>query len=124
MLSQKQESWIPLTLAREPKRVLFIGMASGISANAVLDFPVSSLETAELVPGVVDAARRHFEPWSGRLFRDQRARVLAADGRRVVQARGPAAWDVIICDLLLPASEGTSALYSRDFLETALDATE
>ena len=40
LLSQQHESWIPLTLAPDPRRVLFIGMASGISANAALDFPI------------------------------------------------------------------------------------
>ncbi len=121
LLSQKQESWIPLTLAPNPQRVLFIGMASGISANAALDFPIAQLDTAELVPGVVRAARTHFGEWNERLFRDPRARIRNADGRRVVQAAAPQSWDAIICDLLLPASEGTSALYSRDFLKQAAD---
>lgn len=118
MLSQKQEAWIPLFLAANPKRVAFIGMASGISADAILDFPVRELDAIEVVPEVAKAAREHFGAWNARLFRDRRARVIVDDGRRVIQeSREP--YDLIICDLMHPAQEGTGSLYSLDFFRTA-----
>jgi len=112
--AQKQESWIPLLFHRNPKRVCFIGMASGISAAAALDFPIAELDAVEVVPEVIRAAREQFAPWNRRLFADPRARIVGHDGRHVIRAaREP--YDVIMVDLMLPAQDGTASLYSRDF---------
>ncbi|HEY3332706.1 MAG TPA: hypothetical protein VGK19_21925 [Capsulimonadaceae bacterium] len=117
MLSQQQEAWLPLALTPAPRRVAFIGMASGVSANAVLDFPVEHLDAIELNPQVEEAARNEFGQWNARLYRDPRSRVIVNDGRYVVeQARQP--YDTIICTLLLPSQEGTASLYSHDFFES------
>lgn len=116
--SQKQESWIPLLLCKNPRHVAFIGMASGISATAVLDFPIERLDAIEIVPEVIQAAREHFHEWNARLFSDPRASVIANDGRHVIQS-SIARFDLVICDLLQPAQEGTSSIYSRDFLSAA-----
>ncbi|MEI6520022.1 MAG: MFS transporter [bacterium] len=113
--SQQHESWIPLLLAPNPQRVAFIGMASGISADAALDYPISQLDAIELVPDVVKAAHENFQKWNNRLFTDQRASILKNDGRYVIQtATQP--YNVVIIDLLHPALEGTASLYSADFL--------
>ena len=119
LLSQKQEAWLPLTLCNNPKRVLFIGMASGISANAVLDFAVDKLIAAELVPAVAKAAKTHFQPWNERLFSDPRAEIAIDDGRSVMK-RQTEPLDAIICDLFLPHRDGVASLYSTNFFESAL----
>lgn len=116
--SQRHQSWVPLLLSRNARRVCTIGMAAGISADAVLDFPVEHLDAVELVPEVVEVAKRHFEPWNARLFTDPRSRVLVDDGRHIL-AVGGAGYDAIICDLLFPAEEGTAHLYAREFFELA-----
>jgi spermidine synthase len=118
LASQQQESWIPLLLCSNPQRVAFIGMASGISASAALDFPIKNLDAIELVPEVTRAARDHFGAWNARLFSDPRARVCINDGRFVIQS-STTPYDLIICDLFLPGQEGTSSLYSREFLASA-----
>ena len=105
-------------LHEDAKNVAFIGMASGISATAALDFPLDHLTSIELVPEVVTAASEHFASWNERLFTDPRSRVIRHDGRFVMQSsRDPL--DVIICDLLHPAQDGTASLYSREFFESA-----
>lgn len=114
LTSQRDESWIPLAMSPNPKRIAFIGMASGVSAAAALDFPIEHLDAIEINPQVVRAARERFAPWSGRLFHDSRAQIVVGDGRYVLQtARRP--YDTVICTLMLPSQEGTSALYSSDF---------
>jgi spermidine synthase len=115
LLSQKHESWLPLALSRHPQRVAFIGMASGISANAALDFPIEKLDAIEIVPEVARAAREQFGKWNARLFADPRASICINDGRFVILSTH-APYDLIICDLLLPAQEGTSSIYSKNFL--------
>lgn len=116
--SQHHQSWVPLLFCRQPERVLTIGMASGISADAALDFPIKQLIAVELVPEVIRAARDHFAPWNARLFTDPRATVMAGDGR-VVLNRLPGKFDAILCDLFFPQEEGTATLYSRDFFLNA-----
>lgn len=118
LLSQRQESWLPLLFCAQPDRVACIGMASGISAAAVLDFPVRTLDAVELAPEVAHAARAHFRAWNDALFTDPRAHLSVNDGRFILQdAATP--YDLVICDLLLPSLEGTGTLYSRDFFTAA-----
>lgn len=118
LLAQRQQAWLPLTLAERTDRVLFIGMGAGISANAVLDFPVRELVAVEVLPAVARTARTEFAAWNGRLFNDARARVVVGDGRRVARS---GQWDVVIVDLLWPAADGTGHLYSRDFFREVRD---
>lgn len=118
--SQQHQGWVPLLFCPKPERALTIGMASGISAAAMLDYPVKELIAVELVPGVVEAAQRHFAPWNGALFTDKRAKVLIGDGRAVLN-RLPGKFDAIVCDLFFPDEDGTANLYSRDFFTNARD---
>jgi spermidine synthase len=113
---QKQESWIPLILHANPQNVSFIGLASGISAAAALDFPISSLQAVELVPEVITAAREHFGQWNQKLFQDKRVSLVRHDGRQAIQA-SKENYDVIIITLLQPDQDGVSNLYSRNFFE-------
>lgn len=119
MRTQQLEAWLPLVLNPEPKRVLFIGMASGISASAVLEFSVAELTAVELSPEVVHAARAHFSQWNATLFTDERATVRVDDGRHLLAQEG--GWDLIIGDLFNPVRAGASQLYSRDYFELARD---
>lgn len=121
LLTQRNQSWIPLTLTvAEAPRVLMLGMGSGISAEAALDFPVASLEVIELVPEVVDAAREWFGPWNARLFEDPRVTLRVADGRHFLAAApDEERWDLIVCDLFLPARTGARYFYTRTFFEQA-----
>ena len=120
MSSQQHEGWVPLLFCRRPERVLTIGMAAGISANAMLDYPIQELDAVELIPEVARAARENFGEWNHRLFSDPRAKVMIGDGR-VVLARLPGKYDAIVCDLFFPVEDGTANLYSRDFFRRARD---
>jgi len=120
MSSQRHEGWVPLLFCRNPERVLTIGMAAGISADAMLDFPIKQLDAVELIPEVVQAAHDHFGEWNHRLFSDPRVKIMIGDGR-VVLGRLPDKFDAIICDLFFPAEDETANLYSRDFLSHARD---
>jgi spermidine synthase len=114
LVTQLNQAWLPLLFADSVDRVSVIGMASGITASGVLDYPVRELTAIELVPEVVRVAREHFQPWNGRLFTDSRARIVVGDGRLVLRTlKDPQ--DVVICDLLFPQEDGAANLYSLDF---------
>lgn len=112
--SQWHQSWVPLLFHPKPDRVVTIGMAAGISAAAALDAPLKQMQSIELVPEVVAAARRHFGPWNERLFSDPRSEVLIGDGRTHL-ARMSQGIDLLIGDLFFPAEEGSALLYSEEF---------
>ncbi|OGV70843.1 MAG: hypothetical protein A2283_13285 [Lentisphaerae bacterium RIFOXYA12_FULL_48_11] len=117
LTAQRMQSWIPLLFCSRPERVVTIGMASGISAAAALDFPIKELHSVELVPEVVTAAHDHFGEWNTKLFSDPRSHVHVADGR-VKLEQLPGKFDVITCDLFFPIEDGTAFLYSHDFFES------
>ncbi|MDG2303348.1 MAG: fused MFS/spermidine synthase [Candidatus Binatia bacterium] len=108
---------LPLALHGAPQRVFFLGLGSGITAASALAHPVKHVIATELLPEVVEASRSYFEESAGALFSDERAQVLAVDGR-IHLATTHETWDVIISDLFIPWHEGTGSLYTKEHFET------
>lgn len=106
---------LPLLLHPDPARVALIGVATGMTASAVLDFPVERALAIELVPGVRDALA-DFAPWNRAFFRDPRVEVLVADGRDHLRGTRER-FDVVIGDLFVPWEAGTGDLYSVEHFE-------
>lgn len=103
---------LPLLLHPGPRRVAFIGPATGVSLSAVLDFPVERAVAVELVPGVVEAARsRYFATANRHVYDDPRVTVLETDGRNYLHGTHDT-FDVIISDLFVPWHAGTGYLYT------------
>jgi spermidine synthase len=111
--SERRQAQIPLFVLPPPESVFFLGMGTGITAGAALDFPVKRVVTCELVPEVVVAARRHFADLAGGLFRDPRSVIVVDDGRHFLTATRER-FDVVISDLFVPWHAGTGSLYTRD----------
>ncbi|MGI9591895.1 MAG: spermidine synthase, partial [Myxococcota bacterium] len=115
---EARQAHIPLALHPDPKRVFLLGLGTGITAGAALQHPLEELWVAELVPEVVTASARHFEPWTGALFADPRARILIEDGRNVLLGSRQR-FDVIVGDLFLPWKAGVGSLYAREHFAAA-----
>jgi spermidine synthase len=92
-------------------------MGTGITAGAALDHPLDRLTVAELVPEVVDLARRHFAAPARGLFEDPRVRLVVDDGRHVLR-HAQTRYDVVVGDLFFPWQPGTAYLYTREHLES------
>jgi spermidine synthase len=113
---QMNQARLPLLLHPEPRRVLFLGLGTGISAAGSLPFPALERSAVELSQGAINAARGEFRPVNGgitdhlRLVRDDARHFLLSD---------TGAYDVIIGDLFHPDLVGRSSLLSRQqFLRT------
>lgn len=104
---------LPLALAGRRASVYFLGVGTGITAGAALRHPVERLTAVELIPEVLDAARRHFAPYTYGLFDDPRVTLVVADGRRHLAASSER-WDVIVSDLFVPWQAGAASLYTRE----------
>ena len=101
----------------EVKRVCCLGLATGTSAGAALDFDDRCHVTAvELSPMVVDAARQYFEQENRGVVASPRATVIVEDARTYI-ASVQDAFDVIAGDLYRPYGAGEGRLYALEHFQ-------
>jgi len=116
-VEQVNQARMPLYLFPETESICFIGMGTGISAGAALDFRfphVKRVVTCELSQAVVEAAEKWIpKHLLGGLFEDERSTILTEDGRHYLMASS-ARYDMINADLFLPYRRGAGSLYSAD----------
>ncbi|MFK7910445.1 MAG: fused MFS/spermidine synthase, partial [Akkermansiaceae bacterium] len=116
-VEQANQARIPLYLFPETESICFIGMGTGMSAGAALDFrfpKVKRVVTCELSPAVVEASKKWIpKHFLGGLFDDERSTILTEDGRHYLMATSES-YDMINADLFLPYRRGTGSLYSAD----------
>ncbi len=110
---QLRQGHIPLLLHPEPRRVLYLGLGTGITALAATEHPGLDVHAVELIPEVVDVLPAFAV--DGRSL-VERARVQAADARRFVRT-SPERFDVIVADLFHPARDGSGMLYTREHFQ-------
>jgi len=101
-----RQAWLPLLLHAGPRRALFLGLGTGVTAGAAALDPRLQVDAVELLPEVI-AVSPHFRDQLG----DARLRLQAADARRFVRASAER-YDVIVSDNFHPARSGSGALYT------------
>jgi spermidine synthase len=111
--SERRQGLIPLLLHPAPRRVAFIGVATGISASAAPALGVADATLVEVVPEVATMAAAHYGPWNAHVLDDGRARLVIDDGRRYLAATGQR-FDVVVSDLFIPWHAGAGSLYTRE----------
>jgi spermidine synthase len=116
--TQLMVGYLPMLLNPSAKRVLVIGMGSGMTAKAVAAFPVERLEVAEIEPAVIEGAR-YFAAKNGRIHDDPRVRFIHADGRNYLLAVRER-YDVIISEPSNPWIAGIGNLFTREYYQDAL----
>ena len=121
------EEWLallPLALHPEPRRVLEVGLGSGITLGTAARFPLDELACVEIVADVLRAAR-YFVPQNGgilaRAAQDPRVAIRVADGRAAL-VREVGRWDAILANTVHPGSLGATGLYSREYYARLLRA--
>jgi spermidine synthase len=108
---------LPLLLHPHPRSVAYIGIATGITVSAFLDFPsVEKCVGIELLPSVVDAMP-DFAPWHRGFTEHPRAEVIVDDGRNYL-AGTTQMFDVIVGDLFAPWNAGVAYLYTVEQFES------
>jgi len=109
----ERQGHLPLLLHPNPKRVLFLGSATGSSASAALAHDVDAITLVESVPAIARAARTWFRGENRGVYEDPRTRVVADDARSFLRA-SPGKFDVIVGEPLAPWRAGAGALLSAE----------
>jgi spermidine synthase len=113
---------VPLLLAPEPREVLVIGLASGVTAGAVLTHPVRRLDVVDIV-AAMPRATRLFHLWNRDPLADPRVHLIVDDARSYL-SHTRERYDVVISEPSNPWMAGTGALFSREFFSQAAVALE
>jgi len=109
VMVQRNQARLPLMLHPGPRRVLFLGLGTGITASGSLAYPNLTREAVELSQGAINAAPVWFGPVNDGVV--SRMRIHHDDSRRFLLATNQH-YDVIIGDLFHPDLVGRSALLS------------
>jgi spermidine synthase len=117
MPTQVLVSLLPFLFAEEPRQVLVIGLASGITAGSVTRVEaVRHLDVVELEPAIEEAAR-YFDAQNHAVLDDPRTRLWFNDGRNHLLLAAPGSYDVVVSEPSNPWISGVSNLFTREFLE-------
>lgn len=110
-----RQAWLPLLLHSAPRRALFLGLGTGVTASSAAEDPTLEVDAVELLPEVI-AASSHFTGRLAGVSPASRLNVVAADARRYVRA-SPRRYDVIVSDNFHPARSGSGALYTVEHFQ-------
>ena len=95
-----------------PKRVLVLGMGSGVTAGAALAYEIEQLDVVDIVPELQNTLSA-FDRFNNELASDQRVTIHSRDARSFLR-ESKETYDVIIADLFHPARDGASSLYAAE----------
>ncbi len=116
--SELRQGNIPMLLHPDPQDACFLGLATGITAGSALDHPgIRQLDTAELIPEVVEAAR-WFADDNNAIVDNPRSRIIINDARHYLWGTGRS-YDVIVSDLFVPWHSQTGYLYTVEHFAAA-----
>lgn len=116
LLADARQALLPLLLHPAPRRALFLGLGTGITAASAAADPSVQVDAVELLPEVI-AAAGHFTP---AVSPSQRLHMMSADARRFVRV-AEVHYDVIVADNFHPARSGSGSLYTVEHFQAVND---
>lgn len=108
---------VPMLAKPGARDVFVLGLGSGVTAGALLLYPLERIDVAENCAPVIRAAR-YFEDWNRRVVDNPRARIWREDARTVLKLRSQL-YDVIITEPSNPWTAGVGSVFSQEFYELA-----
>jgi predicted membrane-bound spermidine synthase len=106
---------IPLSMLPNPRRVANIGFGSGLTAHVLLGSAlVGRLDSIEIEPLMVEAARVGFGSRIGNVFEDPRSHVIYDDAKTFFAGEHEP-YDLIVSEPSNPWVSGVATLFSDEF---------
>ncbi len=115
METQTLLAHFPMLFHKNPKTVMVIGLASGITAGEVLYYPIDQLDILEINDQVI-AASDFFIPWNNNVLSDPKTNLIIQDARAHLQLTRQN-YDVIISEPSNPWMAGLAALFTINFFD-------
>jgi spermidine synthase len=119
MATQVMLGQMPLLLAPNLKRALVVGYATGVTAGAMLQSPIESLECVELEPATVNGSR-FFEHVNNHPLNDPRMHLIIDDARTYLRVT-PTRYDIIVSEPSHPWVPGVANLFTQEFFQLGRD---
>jgi spermidine synthase len=107
---------VPLLFHPDPKKVMVLGLASGMTAAEALLYPIEGLDVIEISDEVVKACR-FFSEWNSNILENPVSKVIIQDGRNHLALTNQE-YDVIVSEPSNPWMAGLANLYSKEFFDT------
>ena len=108
---------LPMLLRPESKDAFAFGLGSGITASALLRYPLDHLTVAENCAPVIRAARL-FAPWNRGVLTNALTRIRLEDARTVLKLDRQK-YDVIVSEPSNPWFASIGSVFSREFYQLA-----
>jgi spermidine synthase len=119
MPTQVMLGQLPILFAPELNRALVVGFATGVTAGAILQSPVQSVECVELEPATIKAST-YFEHVNNRPLNDPRLHLIIEDARSYLRVT-PLRYDMIASEPSHPWVPGVANLFTKEFFELGRD---
>ena len=110
---QRIQGYLPLFLHRDPRRVLVVGLGTGITLSPTLREEVEEVTVIEISRGVIEAAKGFFAEANARVLEHPKVRVVEQDGRNFIRLTRNT-YDLIVQELFFPYQTGVGSLYTRE----------
>ncbi|MEZ4269211.1 MAG: fused MFS/spermidine synthase [Myxococcota bacterium] len=108
---------LPVLFRPDAKRVLIVGLGSGISVGTLLAHDIERIDVVEISPAVARASR-FFDEWSGAPLSDPRVHLHVQDARSFLRTSPPdARWDVIVSEPSNPWQPGSAKLFTTEYFQ-------
>ncbi len=109
---------LPMLLNKNPKKVLVIGLGSGMTAGAVSVHPeVEKITLVEIEPKVIGIAKS-FAFYNHNVLDDPKLKIIFNDGRNYLLTTTDR-YDVITADPIHPFFRGEGYLYTTEYFKLA-----
>jgi spermidine synthase len=109
---------LPMLLHKDPKKVLVVGLGTGVTLGATSVYPeVESLILAEIEPEVLGAARI-FGKYNHFVLDNPKLKIIFNDGRNFLTTTKKK-FDVITADPIHPWTQGSGYLYTKEYFKIA-----
>jgi spermidine synthase len=111
---------LPMLFHKSPKKVLVIGLGTGMTLGATSIHPtVEELTLLEIEPEVTGAART-FEKYNNAVLDNPKLKIIFNDGRNFLLTTR-SKYDVITADPIHPWTQGSGYLYTTEYFKLALE---
>jgi spermidine synthase len=112
MPTQTLLAHLPLLLHPDPREVLVVGLASGVTAGEVLHYPIDKLDIVEISDQVVTGSD-FFIPWNNNVLSNPKTELIIQDARAHLELTNRM-YDVIIAEPSNPWMAGLANLFTKE----------